>query len=84
MIVWISCADIVNMAHTRQSRPAHGLGFQENVLKTFQFVPSLLDSGLGADLLHEAVEKGDDLDQLPSTPKLWSLETRTSNPSAGP
>ena len=33
-----------NMAHLRQSRPESGLGFQVNVLKTFQAVPSSLGS----------------------------------------
>ena len=31
-----------NEAHTRQSRPDSGLGFQVNVLKTFLRVPSSL------------------------------------------
>ena len=34
-----------SMAHTRQSRPDSGLGFQVKVLKTFQVVPSSLGSG---------------------------------------
>ena len=33
------------MAHIRQSRPDSGLGFQANVVKTFQAVPSSLGSG---------------------------------------
>ena len=33
------------MAHIRQSRPDYVLGFQVKVLKTFQVVPSSLDSG---------------------------------------
>ena len=33
------------MAHIRQSRPHYVLGFQVNVFKTFQVVPSLLGSG---------------------------------------
>ena len=35
-----------NMAHRRQSRPDPGLGFQVQVLETFQVVPSSLGSGL--------------------------------------
>ena len=34
------------MAYIRQSRPDSGLGFQAQVLQNFQFVPSLLGSGL--------------------------------------
>jgi len=34
------------MAHIRQSRPDSGLGFQVKVLKTFQVVPSSLESGV--------------------------------------
>ena len=34
-----------NMVNIRQSRPYFGLGFQENVLKTFRVVPSLLGNG---------------------------------------
>jgi len=34
-----------NMAHTRQSRPHSGLGFQGKVVETFQVVPSSLGSG---------------------------------------
>jgi len=36
-----------NMAHVRQSRPHPGLGFQVNVLKNLQVVPSLLASVTG-------------------------------------
>ena len=35
------------MAHTRHSRPGSGLGFQANILTTFQVVPSSLESGAG-------------------------------------
>ena len=35
-----------NLGPTRQSRPVDGLGFQANVLTTFQGVPCLLNSGL--------------------------------------
>ena len=34
-----------NMAHTRQSRPDSGLGFQVKLVKPYQVVPSLLGSG---------------------------------------
>ena len=49
------------MAHIRQSRPDSGLGVQEEVLKTFEFVPYLLGSGyhLAAD---DAREMGRDLE----------------------
>ena len=33
------------MAHTRQLRPDSGIGFQVNVLKVFEGVPSSLGSG---------------------------------------
>ena len=42
-----------NMAHTRQSRPDCGLGFQVNVLNTFGIVPS----SLGNDALLLLVRK---------------------------
>ena len=35
-----------NMAHMRQPRPDFGLGFQINVLPTFEAVPSLLGRSL--------------------------------------
>jgi len=44
-----------NMAHVTQSRPDSGLGFQAQVLKTFQVVPSSLDSG--EQLLHSNVQQ---------------------------
>jgi len=34
-----------NMAHTRQSRPDSGFGFQDKVLKLFSGVPPWLGSG---------------------------------------
>ena len=37
------------MAHVRKSRPDYGLGFQGNVLKTFQGAPSSLGSGWGPE-----------------------------------
>jgi len=39
------------MAHIRHSRPDSGLGFQVEVLETFEHVPFSLGSGGGRDLL---------------------------------
>ena len=38
-------ASPANMAHSRQSKPDPGLGFQAKVLETFPGVPSSLGSG---------------------------------------
>ena len=37
------------MAHSKPSRPNSGLGFQVNVVKPFEIVPSLLGSGLAME-----------------------------------
>ena len=42
-----ACVWRANMAHTRQSRPDSGLGLQLKVLKTFEFVLSSRESGVG-------------------------------------
>ena len=42
-----ACRCRANMAHTRQSRPDYGLGFQVKVPKTFYVVPSSVAIGKG-------------------------------------
>jgi hypothetical protein len=44
------------MAHTRQSRPDAGLGFEANALKTFEVVLFSLASGTSLSLLSIALE----------------------------
>ena len=45
-----------HMAHTRQSRPDSGLGFQVKVDQTFQVVPSSRGSGLDTDVARTLLE----------------------------
>ena len=53
------------MAHTTQSRPDSGLGFQVEVLRTFQVVPSSL--GSRPDFGGWSVHLGCSADRTPAT-----------------
>ena len=57
-----------NMAHIRQSRPDSGLGFQVEVLKIFQVVPSSLESSACVSALPRSIR------QRPLEPEDWIAE----------